>query len=143
MKVKIYRCNKSALLPVYQTKGAVGFDFFVLETFSIKPSEIKLIPTGLVIKIPVNYALMIVARSSMPLKKGLDIANGVGIIDQDYCGPDDEIKLQIRNFSNKIITVEKGERLAQGIFVRADTAEFIEIKSINKQSRNGFGSTGK
>ena len=60
-----------------------------------EPNQIELIPTNLIIETPKNYMLMLASRSSTPIKLGLRVSNGIGIIDQDYCGPEDEIKLQV------------------------------------------------
>ena len=109
----------------------------------IAPGTIALVPTGLVIEVPPGHFLGIVARSSTPLKKGLMVANGVGIIDQDYCGPADEVKIQVLNFTAAPVHVAKGDRIAQGLFIpvaRADWQE--EDGDLRDGSRGGFGATG-
>ena len=65
----------------------------------IPPRSIGLVGTGLVIAVPDGYFLGIFARSSTPLKRGLMVANGVGVVDADYCGPDDEVKMQVINMT--------------------------------------------
>jgi dUTP pyrophosphatase len=142
MQVKITRLDKTSPLPQYHTPGSVAFDFAARETMTIAPQTIAYIPTGLIIQTPPEYMLSIVARSSLAKKRGLMLGNGLGIIDQDYCGPDDEIKINVYNFTNSDVVVEKGERIAQGIFVRVDTAQWDEVDNIANQSRGGFGSTG-
>ncbi len=106
------------------------------------PAEIRLVPANVVVAVPPGYMLMIAARSSLPLRKGLMIPNGVGIVDQDYCGPEDEIQVQVYNFSKQPVDVEKGERIAQGILVRVDKVEWEESQALSEKSRGGFGSTG-
>jgi len=91
---------------------------------------------------PVGHFLMIAPRSSLPRKKGLSIPQSVGIVDRDYSGPEDEILLQVYNFTDQDVRVTKGERLAQGIFLKADRVEWEEVERIRAQSRGGFGSTG-
>ncbi len=142
MKVKIFRKDKSVSIPDYQTAGSVAFDLSPSEDAVIPPHEIRLIPTGLVICPPPGHMLVIAARSSTPLKKGLMIANGIGIVDQDYCGPDDEIKLQLFNFTDKPVEIKKGDRIAQGLFLKLDRIEFEEAPQLDSKSRGGFGSTG-
>jgi len=66
----------------------------------------------------------------------------VGIIDQDYCGPEDEIKIQMMNISKKKVKIEKGERIAQALLVKIARPNLIE-KKIRAKSRGGFGSTGR
>ena len=70
------------------------------------------------------------------------LANGIGIIDQDYCGKNDEIKVLIYNFTNNTVTVKKKERIAQAILVKIARASFTEANETKTKSRGGFGSTG-
>ena len=70
------------------------------------------------------------------------MANGIGIIDPDYSGDDDEVKAACFNFSSSPVIVEKGERIAQGIFVNIDRAEWEEVETMPNKTRGGFGSTG-
>lgn len=142
MKIKILRKDSTVELPAYQTPGSVAFDLSSSEDTVIQPHEIQRVPTGLTICTPPDHMLLIAARSSTPMKKGLMIANGIGIVDQDYCGPGDEIKLQLLNFTDKPVEVKKGERLAQGLFLKLDRVEWEEVKELNTGSRGGFGSTG-
>jgi len=130
-------------MPEYKTSGAVAFDLSARENLTIAAKQIALVPTGLVVKIPAGHMLLIASRSSLPLKKGLMLANGVGIIDQDYCGPEDELKIQVFNFTDSPVSVERGDRLAQGIVVRIERCNLIEKPIETKESRGGFGSTGQ
>ena len=141
MKVKIFRVDKSLPLPIYETAGAVGFDLLAREKIEIEPNEIKLIPANVIVATPTGFALLITSRSSTPRKKGLTQPHGLGIIDQDYCGGEDEIKIQVHNFSDKKVVVERGEKIAQGLFVRCERAEFEEIEKVETATRGGFGST--
>lgn len=140
--LNIKRIDQSLPLPSYQTKGSVGFDLYARETVKISPFKPTLIPLNTIVKIPKGYMLLLACRSSLPLKKGLMVANGVGIIDQDYCGEEDELKLQVINFTNKPVVVGKGERIAQGILVKIARPKIKEVKKMKKKSRGGFGSTG-
>lgn len=142
MKVKIKRIDKSLEIPEYKTKGAVGFDLLARAETVIKPFEVKLIPLNLVVKVPKGYGLFLFSRSSTPSKKGLIVANSVGVIDQDYNGEEDELKLSVLNVTKKNVTVEKGERICQGIFLKLSVAKFTESKKMSKKSRGGFGTTG-
>lgn len=142
MKIKIFRKDPSVPLPAYQTSGSVAFDIAPSEDTMIPPHEVRLASTGLVVCTPPGAMLVIAARSSTPLKRGLMIANGIGIVDQDYCGPDDEIKLQLFNFTDKPVEIKKGDRLAQGLFLTLDRVEWEEVKELDTKTRGGFGSTG-
>jgi dUTP pyrophosphatase len=141
-KIQIKKLDASIQIPEYQTNGSVGFDLAASQQVTINPGEIMLIPTGLVVKVPSGLMLMLVSRSSTPRKKGLTKPHSIGIIDQDYCGETDELKIQVYNFTEKSVTIEKGDRIAQGIFVPVIKAEFLEVTSHNQESRGGFGSTG-
>ncbi len=142
MKVKIKRIDKTLPIPIYETNGSVGFDFLARTDVSIKPKEIMLIPSNVIIHTPEKHALIVVSRSSTPRKKGLTMPHGIGVIDQDYSGEDDEIKIQVQNFTDEEVIIYRGEKIAQGLFVRVDIAEFEEVDEMGKDSRGGFGSTG-
>ena len=141
MKVKIKRLDKDLPLPKYETDGSVGFDLLCRESVTIDPQTVALIPANVIIETPSGYMLMITLRSSTPRKQGLLIPHGVGIIDQDYCGEGDEIQIQIYNFTDQPVTIERGDKIAQGIFVRVDTAEWSEVSAMDSDTRGGFGST--
>ncbi len=142
MNIKIKRIDKTLPLPEYQTKGSVGFDLYAREKTVVQPFVPCLIPLNIIVKVPKNYLFLLASRSSLPIKKGLLIPNGVGIIDHDYCGEEDEIKLQVLNFTDKPVVVNKGERIAQGIIVSIKCPNFIEVTKMSQKSRGGFGSTG-
>lgn len=129
-------------MPSYQTAGAAGFDLASSADLTIGPRQITLVPTGLVIAVPPGYFLGIFARSSTPLKRGLVVANGVGVLDSDYCGPTDELKIQLMNVTDEAVAVKRGDRLAQGVILPFVRAEFIEADAAAGPDRGGFGSTG-
>ncbi len=141
MKVRIKRIDKELPLPVYETAGAVGFDLLAREDTTIQPKEIVLIPANVIVETPAGYAFIIVSRSSTPRKKGLTKPHGIGIIDQDYCGPEDEVKIQVQNFTDKEVIVKRGEKISQGLFIPVERAEFVEVDEIDRETRGGFGST--
>lgn len=144
MKLNIKLIDNTLPLPAYQTKGSVAFDLYARIDMVIKPFTSTIIPSNIVVKIPEGYFLMLASRSSLPLKKSLMIANGVGVIDEDYCGDKDEIGVQVLNFSQLDVEVKKGERIAQAILVKiAKVNEFVPVDTMNAESRGGFGSTGK
>ena len=95
------------------------------------------------IAVPEGHFLGIFARSSTPLKRGLMVANGVGVIDRDYCGTTDEIKVQVLNFTQQPVQVKQGDRLAQGLFVPVTHVTWQEVEGdLREGSRGGFGATG-
>ena len=142
MKIAVHRLDASVQLPRLETPGAAGFDLAASADVSIAPGEIALIPTGLVIGVPAGHFLGIFARSSTPLKRGLMVANGVGVVDSDYCGPADEVKVQVLNITHERVHVRKGDRIAQGVILAFARAEIEDAPRPQAKTRGGFGSTG-
>ncbi len=142
MKVSLKRIDPELPLPMYESAGAVGFDFVARESMTIEARSLGLIPGNVIIEVPTDYMLVVAARSSAPKKKGLLTPHGIGIVDHDYCGPQDEIKIQVYNFRDEQVTITRGEKVAQGVFVRIDKFEFEEVPEMQRESRGGFGSTG-
>jgi dUTP pyrophosphatase len=142
MNVRIRRLQSDVPLPRYESGSAAAFDFTATEEVTINPAQVALVPTGLVIEVPEGMFLGIFARSSTPLKRGLMVANGVGVIDPDYCGPSDEVKIAAMNFTDAPVTVRRGDRIAQGIFLSAPRVSWDEADQLREASRGGFGATG-
>jgi len=129
-------------MPSYQTAGAAGFDLAASTNLTVAPGAIVLVPTGLVAEVPAGHFLAIFARSSTPLKRGLIVANGVGVVDSDYCGPTDEIKIQVMNVTQSPVAITAGDRLAQGVVLPYARVELEDGDGATAASRGGFGSTG-
>src|SRR5688572_25204332 len=142
MRLNIRRLDSTIQLPAYGTGESAGFDLAASIDVSVPPRGIVLIPTGLVIEVPTGYFLAIFARSSTPLKRGLVIPNGVGIVDPDYCGPKDEVLIQTLNITETVVQVKKGDRLAQGIVLAAPRVTWNEVTELRTNTRGGFGATG-
>lgn len=106
------------------------------------PGQIALVRTGLVIEVPTGHFLGIFARSSTPLKRGLIVANGVGVVDSDYSGPNDEVMVQVLNFTAAEVRISRGDRIAQGIVLPAPRVTWQEVTEIRGRTRGGFGATG-
>lgn len=142
MKVEIKRVDPTLPLPTHESQGAVAFDLAARIDVTVSPGEIELVPVNVIVKTPPGFMLVLASRSSLPLKKGLVVANGIGVVDQDYCGEGDELKVQILNIRQLPVTVARGERIAQGIFVRIEKADWSEVQILTEKSRGGFGTTG-
>ena len=142
MHTPIRRFDKELPLPEYKTAGAAGFDLAARERVVVPPHEVALVPLNVAIEPPKGYFVLLAARSSLH-KKGLMPANGVGIIDADYSGNEDEYKIVLFNFSNNEAVVERGERIAQGVFVPVAQGLWHEVDDMGNKSRGGFGTTGK
>lgn len=143
MRLQIKRLDSAIGLPAPATGRSAGVDLAAAADVEIPPHSIRLVGTGLVIAVPEGHFLGIFARSSTPLKKGLMVANGVGVIDADYCGPGDEIKIQVLNITDAPVKVSRGDRLAQGIVLPCPRIEWEEVEDIAAATRGGFGSTGQ
>jgi dUTP pyrophosphatase len=143
MRLKIRRLDPNVALPGYGTDEAAGFDLAAAHEVRIAPGQIALVRTGLVIEVPTGHFLGIFARSSTPLKRGLIIANGVGVIDPDYSGPDDEVMVQVLNFTSADVVVKQGDRLAQAVVLPAPRVTWDEVTEIRQSTRGGFGATGR
>ena len=143
MTLTITRLSPHVPLPSYGTSGAAAFDLAASTDTIVPPHAIALVPTGLVVRVPEGHFLAILARSSTPLKRGLMVANGVGVIDSDYCGPADEVKIQVINVTDAPVHVAAGDRIAQGMVLAAPRLVFVEAVAADGPSRGGFGSTGR
>jgi dUTP pyrophosphatase len=141
LDITVKRIDKDLPLPTYATAGAVGFDLLCREDTEVAPRKQGLIPGNVIVRIPPGFMLLLTLRSSTPRRKGLLIPHGVGIIDQDYCGEGDEIMVQVYNFRDEPVTINRGERIAQGIVVPVVRARWQEVEDMGK-GRGGFGSTG-
>ena len=142
MRLKIRRLDPTVSLPAYGTDEAAGFDLAAAHDVRVAPGQIALVRTGLVIEVPTGHFLGIFARSSTPLKRGLMVANGVGVIDPDYSGPDDEVMVQVLNFTTADVVVRRGDRLAQAMVLPAPRVTWEEVTEIRQTTRGGFGATG-
>lgn len=141
--VQITLVDNTMEMPKYHTEGAVAFDLYARERTIIPSGTFALIPNNVIVEIPKGYALGIFSRSSTPRKKGLMIGNAVGVIDQDYHGPEDEIMTCVYNVTDEDVIVEKGERISQAMFIRVGLPELVQRDTTLKdESRGGFGSTG-
>lgn len=140
MKLKIVRIDKSLPLPQYHTPGSAAFDLYPRVDAIFEPGEQKVVPGNLIIEVPKGFFLLITGRSSTA-KKGLLV--NLGVIDQDYHGPQDELLLSIRNITAKSIEIKRGERIAQGLILPIErVTQWEEVEQIKAGSRGGYGSTG-
>lgn len=140
--VKIKRFDKDITLPEHKTEGAAAFDLYARLDMEIPPKELKYVPLNVAVATPPGYFLLLVARSSTH-KKGLWMANGIGIGDPDFSGDGDEYHAVYYNFTDKPVLVQKGERIAQGLIVKREAIQWQEVNEMKNKTRGGFGTTGK
>ena len=146
MVLNVKVINSSAVVPCRMTEQAAGYDIAVLEdcVFEAGDTSVKMCRTGVAIEVAEysgqDFAIMVYARSSL-CKKGLILANGVGVIDADYRG---EIHVPLINVSGKRVVLEKGTRVAQLVIQSLHTPPVRVVETLGDTVRGcgGFGSTG-
>ena len=144
MKPVIFITNESTnYLPSYGSEHAAGMDLraFLKEPVVLLPMERVLIPTGLSIALPVGYEAQIRPRSGLALKNGITILNAPGTIDSDFRG---SIGLILINLSIEPFTINNGDRVAQMVIAKHETASLVLRLELDPTTRgaNGYGSTG-
>lgn len=138
---QVVRCP-NAQLPIRSTEYSAGYDLFCAETIKILPQHIELVSTGVKCYLHDDQWLLIALRSSTPRKKGLILANGIGVIDADYADNpknEGEIFVQVYNLSPQPVVVEEGECIAQAIVLPKILLE--EDNTTGNKRIGGFGST--
>jgi dUTP pyrophosphatase len=144
MSVKINVVNTSTNeLPNYATTGAAGMDIRAnnTDTITLAPMQRLLIPTGIFMEIPTGYEVQIRPRSGLAFKNGITCLNTPGTIDSDYRG---ELKVLLINLSNENQHINNGDRIAQLVVAKVETATLELVQSLNETERaaGGFGHTG-
>ena len=141
MKIKIK--SLSGRMPAYETEGSAGMDIraYLDEPVTIGAGERELIHTGLFMEIEPGFEVQIRARSGLALKQGICLANGIGTIDSDYRG---EVCVILANFGREAFVVKDGDRIAQMVVMKYETAEIEASDELAETDRGsgGFGSTG-
>lgn len=137
MKVRVKRFDKSLPLP-QGDDNAAGFDLTCSEEVTISPHSVKPIKVNVAVEVPSGHFLLIAARSSTPLKKGLILANGIGIVDPFYSGDKDEIKVQLLNYTDTLVEVKSGELLTQALLIKNETIEWNEVDSFGHDGHGGY-----
>ena len=142
MKIKIVNKSKHPL-PEYATPGSAGMDLRanIDAPITLAPGERKLIPTGIYIALPVGYEAQIRPRSGLALKYGIGLANMLGTVDADFRG---EIGVILINLGQEDFVVNDGERIAQMVIAKHETAEWDVVEELDKTERGegGYGHTG-
>jgi dUTP pyrophosphatase len=143
--VKIYRIDKEIELPAYATSGAVAVDLRARTSATIRPRDMAVVPCNIVVEIPDGYGILLLPRSGLAANYSVTLANSPGLVDSDYCGPEDEIKALVINHcsSPKTLEVKKGDRICQMMVLPIPKMQIVEIPEPPAgKSRGGLGSTG-
>jgi dUTP pyrophosphatase len=139
--VTIKRFDKTLPLPEYKTNNAAAMDLCARETVTIGPRAIGYVPLNIAFKMPSGYFALLAARSSLH-KKGVMMANGIGIGDEDFSGDNDEYRAVLFNFTDSEVVIERGERIVQLIILNKEKVVLDEVEKLDEADRGGIGSTG-
>ena len=143
LNIKRLDNNLDLPLPSYQSDSSSGLDIraAVHKAITLKPGEIKLIPTGLSISLPKGYEAQIRPRSGLALRHGLGLVNSPGTIDADYRG---EIGVIAINWGKKSFTIKRGDRIAQVVINKISRVRVEEVDELDptKRGKGGFGHSG-
>jgi len=143
MKIKIINQSRHPL-PKYQTALSAGMDLYanIEESIVLKSLERKLIPTGLFLELPEGFEAQVRPRSGLAIKNGITVLNSPGTIDADYRG---EIGVILVNLSTDEFVINDGDRIAQMVIAKHETAIWDEAQQLTETDRGagGFGSTSK
>jgi dUTP pyrophosphatase len=140
--VQILRLDPELPVPSYAHPGDAGADLFAREDVTLAPGERRLVPTGLAIALPEGYVALVHPRSGLANRSGLSIVNSPGTIDAGYRG---EIQVCLVNLDPSTpIELSRGDRIAQLVIQRFESAEFVEVAELPDSVRGagGYGSTG-
>ncbi|MEK7510856.1 MAG: dUTP diphosphatase [Patescibacteria group bacterium] len=141
MNIPIRRFDPDVPLPEYKTDGAAAMDCYVREDVTIQPGSIGYASLNFALQVPPGHFTMLAARSSLH-KRGLMMGNGIGILDEDYCGNDDEFRAVLYNFTDEPVEVKRGERIVQIVILPFDKVTLTEVERLGNESRGGLGTTG-
>ena len=142
MIVQIQRLDKDLPLPEYARPGDAGMDVYSTIDCSLAPGARAVIPTGIAIALPEGYVCLVHPRSGLAAKNGISIVNTPGTIDSGYRG---EIKVILINTDqSESFEIKRGDRIAQLVFQKFESARFYEVENLPESQRGagGFGSTG-
>jgi len=141
MEIEIRRFDKDLPLPSYGTDGATALDCYVREDVTIEAKSVGYAFLNFALKPPKGHFVMLAARSSLH-KRGLMFANGIGVMDEDYCGDADEYRAILYNFTDEPVLVTRGERVAQFVILPYDKVTLKEVDTLGAPDRGGLGTTG-
>ena len=140
MKIKIHYFSPDAPRLKVTTKGD-WIDLYVSETVTLHKGDFALVPLGVSMQLPAGWEARTVPRSSAFRRWGILQPNSVGVIDNSYCGTNDEWKLPV--YATRDTVIEKGDRICQfRVFENQPPIEFEEADELSDTDRGGFGSTG-
>lgn len=142
MKTIKIKYVKDGMEKIEQIENGDWIDLRIAEDVHLEPNEFKLIPLGVAMALPTNYEALVIPRSSTFKKYGIIQANSIALIDETYCGNNDEWKFPA--YATRKVYIPKNTRICQfRIFKHQPEVELIEAEHLHGTDRGGFGSTGE
>jgi dUTP pyrophosphatase len=144
ISVPVIRLDPDLPLPGYAREGDAGADLVARSAVTLPPGGGRaLVPTGIALAIPTGYAGFVQPRSGLALRHGVTCLNTPGLIDAGY--RDELAVLLVNTDPEASYRVERGDRIAQLVIQRVETAAFVEVSELDSTDRGlgGFGSTGR
>ena len=142
VEISIKRLDDGLPLPSYAHPGDAGADLHSAVDLTLDPGERALVPTGIALALPQGYVALVHPRSGLAARHGISIVNSPGTIDAGYRG---EVKVCLVNTDpREPFSVRRGDRVAQLVIQRFETAAFVEAEDLPDSERGdgGYGSTG-
>ena len=142
IRLAVQRLDPGLPIPSYAREGDAGLDLYAAETVTLAPGARVAVGTGIAVAIPAGCAGFVLPRSGLALRHGLSLVNAPGLIDAGYRG---EIRVLLVNHDREAsVTLARGDRVAQLVVQRVETAELVEVEKLPSSERGtgGFGSTG-
>jgi dUTP pyrophosphatase len=143
VKIKRLAGSEGLAMPAKMTEHAAGFDLCaaVKEPVKLAPGEIRLVPCGFAMAMPMGYEAQIRPRSGLATRHGITLINSPGTIDADYRG---EVQVPVINLGKAEFVIERGMRIAQMLVLPVPAVKILEVEELDETSRGtgGFGHTG-
>ncbi|MCA1982619.1 dUTP diphosphatase [Nocardioides nematodiphilus] len=142
VEIALHRLDPELSPPAYAHPGDAGADVVTAVDVTLAPGERALVPTGIAIALPHGYVALLHPRSGLAMRHGLSIVNTPGTVDAGFRG---EIKVLLVNLDpREPIVLRRGDRIAQMVIQRVETARFVDVEVLPDSVRGtgGYGSTG-
>jgi dUTP pyrophosphatase len=142
VEIALHRLDPELPPPAYAHPGDAGADLVTAVDVTLAPGERALVPTGIAIALPHGYVALLHPRSGLAMRHGLSIVNTPGTVDAGFRG---EIKILLINLDpHEPIVLRRGDRIAQMVIQRVETARFVDVEVLPDSVRGtgGYGSTG-
>lgn len=142
IRIKRFRKDKDLPLPAYKSAQAAAMDVCAAVDVEIPARSVGYVPLNIAVEVPDDHFVLMSARSSLH-KRGVMMANGIGIGDRDFAGDNDQYQAALFNFTDAAVTIERGERIVQMVVLPREQVTVEEVDHLGNPDRGGFGSTGR